>query len=383
MQLFQDITVVPTQHFNQRISRGGPIWPNFDHQIIARHCRKGQPVDVRPETPESPLAKLTRPCVWGGLLDRNFGHLIAEHLPRIPLALQERPNDTYVFTVEPDVTKDALPNYIWDVLEWYGLRSTQVHIVTEPVHINELRVNPQEEMLPNIGPSQTYLNALSKIAERRALVPIKSNLLYVTRAGMPSKGAGGHIGEKHLVSVLQKLGVDILDPATASIHEKLALYAGAKHIVFAEGSALHGRQMLGWHDQYIHVLRRRPKRWLAKKFLAPRCQSIQYYPTNGEMLMGYFKSGNPNPNPSLTLYDLTVLFRVFNHFGLDIRAHWDHQAYVLAAVADVFAWIKARQSTVAHISEYITTLRAAGIDLNDPVLSAHFADPDSSNTNTI
>ena len=142
--------------------------------------------------------------------------------------------------------------------------------------VSELRCAPQAERLEMIGPSERYLALLDQTTRRNALVPKQSAVLYVTRSGLLRLGKGGHVGESYLVVVLQALGVEILDPGTATLTEQLASYAGARTLVFAEGSAMHGRQLLGRLPQDIVVLQRREEQKLARHNLTPRCRALRY-----------------------------------------------------------------------------------------------------------
>ena len=94
----------------------------------------------------------------------------------------------------------------------------------------------------------------------------------VSRAGIAQRGGGGHAGESYLIGLLRSKGVTVLDPGQADLSVQMAAYAGAVRLIFAEGSALHGRQLLGRVAQDIDVLRRRPGKVMAQAQLQPRCR---------------------------------------------------------------------------------------------------------------
>ena len=145
------------------------------------------------------------------------------------------------------------------------------------------------------------------------------------------------------------------------LHDQLAAYAGAERIVFAEGSALHGRQLLGRLEQDIAVLRRRPGKRMAEASLRPRCQSLRYHDVGDQILMAYWKSGAKRPNPALSLYDVGLLLRSLDSLGIDLRADWDDAAYAHAALADVEAWAAWHQPKPARLAEYRAIMEGAGL----------------------
>lgn len=361
LQVFADVPVVPVTSVHQHVALGGPIWPDYPHRILIRHCRGNVPVDTEPDLPKE-AEGLDMPCVWGGFLDSHFGHFVADHLPRLPAALRERPDDTYLFTVDPGVTRDTVAGWVRPLFDWIGLPWGQVRLVTAPVVVRCLRVGVQGEMLPQIGPKPGYLDLIAPWAKR--VVPVVAPLLYVARTGLAAQGAGVHAGEGYVVGQLRRLGVAVLDPARAPLAAQMAAYAGAARILFAEGSALHGRQLLGPVAQDIAVLRRRPGKRMAEAQLTPRCRKLTYHDVGNQILMAYWPSGAKRPNPAMSLYDVGRLHRVWRSYGIDLAPGWDAEAYALAALADVEAWVAWHQPHDKHWPDYAAALAKAG--LGDP-----------------
>jgi hypothetical protein len=358
LEIFSDVPVVPVTLVHRHIAFGGPIWPDFDHQTWVRHCRNNKPMDRAPERPEE-VERLEGDAVWGGFLDSHFGHFVSDHLARLPAVLRERPGDTYLFTVDPGVTLDTLPAWVAQVFDWIGLPMHQVRLVTAPLLVRRLWVGNQAEMLPNAAPEPGYLEIIAPWAKR--LVATPSRLLYVARVGMAAQGGGCHAGEGYLTELLQKRGVAVLDPATAPLEQQLAAYAGAKRIVFAEGSALHGRQLLGRLNQDIVVLRRRPGTRMAAANLTPRCRKLIYHDVGKHILMSYWKTGPVRRSTALNLYDVGRMQKVIAWQGIDLRADWDRDAYAQAAMADVERWIAWHQPKEKRLEEYAAILSRAGL----------------------
>ena len=55
----------------------------------------------------------------------------------------------------------------------------------------------------------------------------------------------GFAGEAYLEQVLERIGIGVIRPEKFSIAEQMATYRAAQTLMFAEGSALHGAQLLG------------------------------------------------------------------------------------------------------------------------------------------
>lgn len=360
MQHFRDVPVVPVTHMRGQVFRGGPLWPRFFRQKAARHCRAGAPVDRRPLVAELAATQPLRgSAVWGGTLGLQFGHLIAEHMTRLPQSLRDRPDDLYLFTLSPGCGARDLPDHIWQVLGWYGLDPAQVHLVEAPLCAADLRVAAQGETL-GLPPDAEFLDLLDLLPAARGLCPEPADILYVSREGLVAEGRGGHAGEAYLTGALRRAGVRVLDPRTCGVTDQLAAYAGARALVFAEGSALHGRQMLGRIRQDIHVLRRRARRDTGRAQLQPRCDRLAYHEAVGANLHAEMPGGGDRVDLMLAIYDLEVVFDLFAALGHDLQKGWDEAAYQAAVEADIRAWLGRCHTSPEQRAANIARLTYAG-----------------------
>ena len=365
MLVFQDVPVVPVTRVIRVKGNGGPAWPDFDRQVTARFCRNGVPSDWKPEVPVR-MQPVAGSAVWGGFLVPQFGHLAAESVTRLPQSLHERPDDLYLFTVPPGGSAGTVPGYAWAVLDWMGLPRTQVHIVTEPVMIRELRVAPQGEMLGKLPTDPAYLDLLDVIARKRLPAVRATGTVFVTRSGMVAKGQGGHAGEGYLAAALAQAGVRVMDPGQVSLRDQMAAYAGAETLVFSEGSALHGRCLLGRLPQDIHVLRRRSRRDTARLQLQARCQTLSYVEALTDSLGAARRGLHSRPHLAVALYDLDQVFRLFSRIGIDLSRHWDGAAYRDAIRQDIESWMVRAQLSPEQRDRNLRLLRRHRL-LVDPV----------------
>lgn len=359
--LFHDIEVVPGDAFRLRsvLLNGGPVWPRFARQTVARFVRRGHYVDERVEASGGPLEVVAQPCLWGGYAIPHFGHLIADHLTRVLEGQVQRPDDLMLFLRRPG--DGDVPGYFWDVLEWYGVPRGQVRFVTHPLRVRELRCFAQAEPFGSWPPGERYLGLLADNAVRAGLVPDQAPVVYVGRMGLLATGKGGAAGESYLVARLQAAGVRVLDPARLPLRAQLAGYAGAGVLVFAEGSALHGRQLLGRLDQAVVVLNRRQGARIAQGALAARCRDVTYVEAAAQVIAMGTLAGKQGAL-GLSLYDLDAVFGVFARHGVDLRAGWDMQAYRAAVLADAESWLAAQtDAALFDLTVAAEDLRAAGV----------------------
>ena len=341
---FSDIVVVPQKNAYRSHLPGfenalcsGPVYPATGVEPWMRHCMANHVADVPPGPPYGPILRMDRPCIWLGYMQMHFGHLIAEHLTRALWARVQRPDDLYLFVMPPGVPVSYL---LRDLFAWYGLPPSQMRQITAPVLAKELRVYPQAELFLGKGPSGQYLDLLDRHVAASGLLARPARTVFVTRHGMLQRSTGSHAAEGYLVELLRRLGVTVLDPASQTLGQQLAVYAGAERLIFSEGSALHGRQLLGRIDQDIVVLNRRPGSRMAENVIAPRCRSLQYVEATAAIATPRHPEwGGEEWNLGLSIYDIVALHEVLRSLGLDIGPIWDHDAYAQALDADAAIWV--------------------------------------------
>ncbi len=349
---FRRIVVVPGQQdpSHRWHIDGGPIWPQYQRQTWVRLLREKRVFDNRPKFPDGQIVALNDDMIWGGRLQFHFGHLCAEHITRLLWSLHRWPGRKVLFISHEGKDASSVPDYAWDVLGWMGLPKEQVIIVTQPVRVGRLLVMPQAEWIRGAAPPRSYLKLLNAHVNMQGLTPIISDVLYVSRVGMITRGGGVQGGEAYLERLLRAAGVAVMDPANTPLRQQLARYAGARVIVFAEGSAVHGRQLLGRIDQDIHILNRRQSRPLAKRGLIPRVRRLRYVRATGHCADLYQHDGRRNTTHALSFYDVPTLIAGFKVMGVDLAHRWNDADYRSELASDVAIFLKRLESCPASIS---------------------------------
>ena len=321
--------------------RGGPVWPDFERQVLARHCRGAvpRPVDDRPrrDTPEA--RKVYPRAVWCGPVVGHFGHMIADFGMRIAAAAHFEPDAHFLFSGRPEDWPGLLrpPRVFYDLLQVWGLPLERVRVLRQPAHARSLVVYPQAERLGGGAPSEAYLDFLQKVAGPvRPLAGKDIDTLYVSRAGFLR---GGLAGESYLEEAMAGLGAVVLRPETLGVSAQLELYGRARRLVFCEGSAIHTLQLLGRLDAEVVVICRRPGERLAEASLLPRCRSLTYVDALAGLVFGLRPTGwPPQPSKGIGVLQEKRFLERMAQAGLDLRRGWSSLDYRRRRDLDLEAW---------------------------------------------
>jgi hypothetical protein len=317
-------------------------------------------VDDEPLEAE-PVATLAGPLAWGGAITPHFGHQIIDFSTRLLPTLAEIPDARFAFSTWSVRETDKASPVLRSVLEWYGIPDERVDLISEPTLVERLAVARQAEQPLGPGPEPWYLDLLDEHAQSRLGRIEKSGSLYVSRAGQAARFAG----EEYLERALQEAGFRALRPETVSLEEQLRAYAGAESIVFAEGSAIHGTQLLGRALGDVRIILRRPQ-WqgfpATQPLLKPRSRSLGYVDALRDVVHGLTLAGGRAPGTGLSILDPDRLLEEFPSLG-DV---WDREAFEAARDADVVEWLETERVSprwkVPGSAELVAEkLRAAGL----------------------
>lgn len=313
--------------------------------------RDGKPL-ARGATPtEVPAVELAGDWVWGGPTVHQPGHFVAEHATRLLLSARERPESRVLFGLRKNARVEDLAGWFWDVLDWLGIERERVGFVDQvPVVVERLTVFPQAEHLtdrlddrPALRekdasglPSAVYLAALAENYAGKGLEPWENEHVYVSRAGMPVRLGG----ERFLEQALEAAGVLVVRPEALSVTEQMRLFAGAKHLIVSEGSALHFRQLLGYVPQQITVFSRRPGRMVARGPLLSRADSLRYVDVARGLVVGPFnrETGAPIPSVAFPLTDHASLVAAVSELGIDPEPLGDVAGFRASLEEDLLEW---------------------------------------------
>ena len=354
---------------------GGPDWPDWDREPRARHfVANGRLADQRPgKKPPSKRVADGPSHFWIGPLHGSFGHAVAELWTRIAPTLKACPQAVLVFSDVSDPYGRGKGFGLLNALyEWYDIPEHRRMIVTEPTEFETLYVVPQPELLDDhvarqgsaVVPCENYLNELQSHVLRNLGSLYRNRSVFVSR----SKQDFRFLGEDYLDRVFAKAGFEIFYPEHVPLREQIRAYAEAKTLVFSEGSAVHGAQLLGELGNVI-VLARRPGSTLARANLGPRTSRLRYIDCCRNMLAVYATGGLSHMIAEWagrSVLDVNQLLTSLKEEEISVSEFWDQSEFEVRQRDDLRALMstKARPSIARDPRSFhlwIEGLRRSGI----------------------
>lgn len=379
---FENITVVP---FEALLSdgrqghqfMGGPIWPDWNGQTMARFNRGRNVKDSLPSKRKALRSYSGGRYAWIGPIYRHFGHGIAEFCTRIAYTVEALDRPTLVFAADctgPVAGLEATPSWLKQLLAWYGVDAAQVVIVNEPTHFDRLHVFPQGEQLPDVGPRSDYLQLLGEFAQRNlsaspslamsSTMPRQTtasrpcDITYVSRARMIMSFAG----EAYLEEILDELGANVFRPELHGLRKQLAVYVTAPRLIFAEGSAIHGTQLLGRSLNDVTVLMRRPENRFGEAFLRPRARQLTYISCLEGLIYDETGTGVARLWTGMPIFNESKLIDWISQLGLDVQPSWNSTRFHAQVRKDLQRWLHF-QATLHHTNSSKQTIYRTMSDL--------------------
>ncbi len=250
-----DAVVVPPDE-SAFVQPAGVLTRDGDYCPEGALWRKFRPLTTQPEKPKVRPAKLSGRWLWGGVLWAHFGHFLVESSARLwALEHVEGPIDGVLFMPKRPKVGDTVRGF---QREFVGLMAPDlpIRVATEPTEVEELIVPGQGFGLGKI--TQGTSNFRDAIHNRFAcdVEPDGASKIYISRSAL-GISKGGLLGEERLEELLIKQGYDIFHPEKYDLRTQVSRYKAAKHVVAADGSALHLFAMVGRSDQKVAMILRR------------------------------------------------------------------------------------------------------------------------------
>jgi len=294
---FLDILVYPDIELLKSPSGGsehkaGPAYPDFEHETFCRHNRANGVVDDNPAT-EGDMGvyktalNLKGSYIWGGCIINHFGHFVSEFSHRFLRASLDNPSAKILYSSK---SGSEIPRFIQQIFEHFNV-SERIVLVEKPVVVEELIVYEQEAVLGSGKASNEDYLEIQNTFKSRALSKGSSSagkIIFVSR----SKQRACFIGEGALDEFFSEVGVSVFYPENKSLAEQLETYCLAQHIIFSEGSAMHGVELAGTISAKVSVLTRRAGEF-GRGFLQQRAKYLEYIRADGDAIGLYLNNGRP------------------------------------------------------------------------------------------
>ncbi|WP_186766666.1 glycosyltransferase family 61 protein [Puniceibacterium confluentis] len=217
--------------------------------------RKHRALTIEPDMPEQVTNTLPGQWLWGGTMRSHFGHFLTESTGRLwALDEIEEPIAGVVFTHKCPRTKhlNGFQKRFFDLM---GV-NLPIHVLKAPTRVERLLVPGQGLGLGEIsaGTSKVRRQFASRFAP--TVTPDGPEKLYISRSRL-SPELGSILGETYLEELLAREGYEIFHPQAHSLEVQISRYRAARHVIAADGSALHLLAMAMPRDQRVAIIARR------------------------------------------------------------------------------------------------------------------------------
>jgi hypothetical protein len=325
--------------------RGGLVLGDDDDDRRLRHTRYREPVDSF-DLSSKFNAALVGHYAYGGMTHNHFGHLMAEMIHRVLPSMLVGQRQKFIFVSarnHPTNNFSLLPGHVQQVYSLLGLNAENVEIVTRNTIVESLFVSESGSDLGG-GPWPEYLDILDAYTERRLDSMFGSartgKRLYVSRSKLPIPGALA--GERYLEAALEAEGYEIFHPQAHPVAVQMDQYRKADVVIFLEGSACHGAELLGRNaiKNCILLYRRREMKWF-DRVLQPRSRQYTGFVSTSYLGTIFGRARRPSMyEKGLFLADWDLLTEFLRNTGAAQLRSTSKDAYLAAAKTDFAKYVE-------------------------------------------
>lgn len=325
---------------------GGVVFDNPEDPAVSplRHSRYRKPCDAAAQDADY-SAYLPGRFIYGGPVYHHFGHFVAEMMHRIIPGRQLQPDWPLLF-VAPLGSGEAatIPDYISAVLDFFGLHGENLRIINKDTIVEELLVVEAGSDFGG-GPKPGYTDLLAQFTPARLaeLAPDQATAerIYVSRSRIPH--GGSFLGEKYLEQWLATAGFRSIFPEELPYANQVKAYASAQTVIFAEGSACHGAEVLGSAaiQNCLLVGRRQNHMHIFMDVLRARSKAFRGLVCGPDLgtAVGRTGSHEPLPNFGVSLLDRAVIVQLLTSGNVLPDTPFDVEAYLAAAESELHAYL--------------------------------------------
>lgn len=337
---------------------GGLVLTAKDERLAQR--RGNKPSESYAEHADYPN-KISGEMIYGGPIHGTFGHFMAEMVHRIVPSRLLHGRGPFLFATfagDRKITSfDTLPAYKRDVLALLGVQQDDLRLISENTIVEQLFVAEQGSEL-QLGPKPGYLADLHDYVtprldalHRQDTRPAK---VHVSRSRLVK---GLLLGERYLEEQLVKEGFTIVYPETLPVTVQMDIYRKAEILVFSEGSACHGVELLGTGSlRRCYLLARRDKTRSFELVLRPRAD--EFATSTGHHFLGTMLE-RKSPTTGVTLFDPDELVAFFRANRIAALSNFNRSDYFSAAQRDLQRYLRRHALGRSRIARWI--MRRVGL----------------------
>jgi len=172
--------------------------------------------------------------VYGGVLSNQFGHMLAESLPRLWWFI-ENPDSNYKFVFVPLTDSFGHEILFKDLLLMIGLREENIILLKRTTQFDAVIV-PDQSYYAKSGYSAKAMMVFNKIRDN--VKPADYKKVYLTRQKLPVEDAR-ITNEEYFEEYYRSIGYQVLSPELLSVQENVAIMSGATDVVVTSGTTHH------------------------------------------------------------------------------------------------------------------------------------------------
>jgi tetratricopeptide (TPR) repeat protein len=318
-----------------------------------RHKRDNRPCDTFDLEAEFD-AYVNGEWVYIGPKYHHFGHIMSEMVHRIVPSKTLFPDiQNYLLVTTSDDEEprfDTLSPTYQEVLEFCEIGPSQIAILNTNTIVEKLSICEQGS---NFGgtPTPWYLDLLREFSGRR-LDEIHGSRpsparVYVSKSRIPHGGT--ILGERYIEGLLAEEGFLIFHPEESPLTLQMDVYRKAEALVFSEGSACHGVELLGTGmlDRTYVLIRRKETRNGLASILRPRSRQLHMFVDT--FLLGtiavHAETRQPHTEFSVSLADVEGVAASFRKHELARLDGMDVREYFQAAEEDLKSYFSFHMSS--------------------------------------
>ena len=239
-------------------------------------------------------------------------------------------------------TFDKIPQSIISILDFFDIDEGSIVFCPENSIAESLHISEQGCVIGIASPRE-YLDIMREYSSDRlsrlSAESLPSEKVYV--AGK-TRGGGRILGESYLEKLLAHDGFWVFRPEEHDFAYQAYVYSKAKHLIFSEGSAIHGASVLGTDMiENCSVLVRRPG--LSSKFyngLVGRCKSLEMiYATTFVGTIIPTLDGGPAIHHGVSMYDVSSLKAQLRMRDIRAGFRFDDKEYFQRCEDDIFEYL--------------------------------------------
>ena len=350
---------------------GGFVPTDASHEKL-RQARDRVPVDAFQDGVSHDFT-LDGTFLYGGLIYGHLGHVMCEIVHRILTVRSQFRECPWLFVglgaAAPLLGLSSMPPALKQALGFLDVAPENVLCVHAHSRIKRLQI-PEQGSDFGGGPKPGCLALLRAHAEARLDSLYRHGAhqrrIYVSRTRLPP--GGSFLGETYLETLLEQEGCLPFHPEMHALEWQMETYRRAEVVIFPEGSACHGVELLGVEMlQTCAFLERRPShRRVFENVLAPRAQTMHRLldsPMLGT-LAAHPVSGEPLEHAGVWVFSPQDLLSFMRGSGLADLPGFQVDQYRLACRTDLDAYIlRYRQPGAAAVPEQGFTELQAAFDL--------------------